>query len=127
MTKSESSKTDVDIYIRGFPEEVQSLLELIRQTIRDSAPDATEKINYGIPTFILNGNLVHFAAYKNHIGFYPGADGIAHFKKELSGYESAKGSVRFPIDGPMPLTLINKIVQFRVKQNLAKETGKRKT
>lgn len=124
MTKTQSSTSDVDEYIRRFPAEVQSLLELVRQSIRQSAPGATEKMSYGIPTFILNGNLVHFAAYKNHIGFYPGSDGIAHFRTELSQYESAKGSVRFPLDEPIPIALIEKIVQFRVKQNLASDSGK---
>jgi uncharacterized protein YdhG (YjbR/CyaY superfamily) len=126
MSKAQSSTSDVDEYIRRFPPDVQTLLERVRQSIKQSAQDATEKISYGIPTFMLNGNLVHFAAYKNHIGFYPGSDGIAHFEKELSEYESAKGSVRFPLDEPIPIALIEKSVQFRVKQNLASDTVKRR-
>ena len=109
---------DINEYIKGFPAPTQELLEQVRKTIRDAAPDAAETINYGIPTFTLNGNLVHFAAYKNHIGFYPTPSGIEAFKKELSGYVSAKGSVQFPIDKPMPLDLISEIVKFRVEENL---------
>lgn len=116
--------TTIDDYIAGFPKDVQVILEDLRATIRKAAPEAEETINYQIPTFTLNGNLVHFAAYKNHIGFYPTPSGIAAFKKELSAYEGAKGSVQFPIDKPLPLRLITKIVKFRVKENL--ERRKRK-
>ena len=108
----------IDEYIRLFPSDVQELLKQIRQTIKDAAPDATEKISYQMPTFYLNGNLVHFAAYKNHIGFYPASSGIAAFPNEIKAYKSAKGSVQFPIDQPMPLDLIKRIVEFRVKENL---------
>ena len=111
---------DIDTYIAAFPEETQVLLQQIRATIRQAAPDAKETINYGIPTLTLEGNLVHFAGYKNHIGFYPGASGIASFQEELSEYKSAKGSVQFPLDKPLPLALVHKIVVFRVKQNLEK-------
>ncbi|HMI67835.1 MAG TPA: DUF1801 domain-containing protein [Cyclobacteriaceae bacterium] len=116
--------TTIDDYIAGFPKDVQVILEDLRATIRKATPEAEETINYQIPTFTLNGNLVHFAAYKNHIGFYPTPSGIAAFKKELSAYEGAKGSVQFPIDKPLPLRLITKIVKFRVKENL--ERRKRK-
>ncbi|HUR12497.1 MAG TPA: DUF1801 domain-containing protein [Flavitalea sp.] len=116
---------NIDAYIAGFPKEVQQLLQQVRVTIRKAAPAAVEAIKYAIPTFILEGNLVHFAGYKNHIGFYPAPDGIATFKKELSKYKGAKGSVQFPIDEPMPLDLITKIVKFRVEQNLEK-AGKNK-
>ena len=116
--------TTIDDYIAGFPKDVQLILEELRATIRKTAPEAEETINYQIPTFTLNGNLVHFAAYKNHIGFYPTPSGIAAFKEELSGYEGAKGSVQFPIDKPLPLRLITKIVKFRVKENLERAGGK---
>jgi uncharacterized protein YdhG (YjbR/CyaY superfamily) len=116
--------TTIDDYIAGFPKDVQVILEELRATIRKAAPEAEETINYQIPTFTLNGNLVHFAAYKNHIGFYPTPSGIAAFKKELSAYEGAKGSVQFPIDKPLPLRLITKIVKFRVKENLERTERK---
>lgn len=111
---------DIDKYIADFPEDIQEILEELRSVIRKAAPQAEETINYGIPTFALKGNLVHFAAYKNHIGFYPGPSGINAFKKELSVYEGAKGSVKFPINNPLPLSLITKIIKFRVKENLEK-------
>jgi len=107
---------DIDSYIAAYPERVQGLLEEVRETIRRAAPDAVEAIKYGIPTFVQCENLVHFAAFKKHIGFYPAASGIAAFKDELSGYKSAKGSVQFPLDRPMPLQLIERIVKFRVRE-----------
>ncbi len=110
----------IDEYIGTFPQEIQTLLEQVRATIRQAAPEAEEAIKYAMPTFVLNGNLVHFAAYKNHIGFYPVPSGIEAFKKELSVYKGAKGSVQFPLDQPMPLELISKIVKFRVSENLKK-------
>jgi uncharacterized protein YdhG (YjbR/CyaY superfamily) len=115
-----ATSTDIDGCISTFPPGTQKLLKLLRATIRKAAPKAEEKISYGIPTFHLNGNLVHFSGYKNHIGFYPGASGIKHFKKELSPYKNSKGSVQFPLDKPLPLALITKIVKFRVKENLGK-------
>jgi uncharacterized protein YdhG (YjbR/CyaY superfamily) len=115
---------DIDEYIAAFPKDVQTVLKKIRLTIRKAAPQAKEKIGYGIPTFTLNGNLVHFAAYKNHIGFYPAPMGIAQFKKELAVYGSGKGSVRFPLDKSIPYGLITKIVKFRVKKNLEKTKKK---
>ena len=111
---------DIDEYIGLFPNHVREILEKIRITIRKAAPRAGEKIGYGIPTFTLNGNLVHFAAFKKHIGFYPTPSGIEQFKQELSIYESAKGSVQFPLDKPIPYGLISKIVKFRVLENLKK-------
>jgi len=111
---------NTDAYISGFPKETQKLLKLMRATIKKAAPMASEKISYGIPTFTLNGNLVHFAAYEKHIGFYPGAKAITVFKKEISAYKWAKGSVQFPLDEPLPLKLITKIVKFRVQENLKK-------
>ena len=107
----------IDTYISTFPDDVQVLLKSIRETVHKAAPDAEETIKYGIPTFVFHGNLVHFGGYKNHIGFYPAPSGIEAFKKELSQYKSAKGSVQFPIDKPLPLSLIAKIVTFRVKEN----------
>ena len=108
----------IDKYIATFPEEIQKILEELRATIIAAAPDAEEKISYQMPTFALKGNLVHFAAFKHHIGFYPTSTGIQAFKNELSIYKGAKGSVQFPIDKPLPLKLISKIVKFRVAENL---------
>jgi len=122
----DTSIENVESYIATFPKETQKLLEQIRQTIRSVAPRATEKIGYGIPTFVLNGNLVHYAGYKNHIGFYPGAAGIAKFQEELSVYKGAKGSVQFPLDQPLPLKLVSEITKFRVVQNEQKPTTKGK-
>lgn len=116
----------IDEYIAGFPNEVREILEKVRLTIRQAAPEAEETISYQIPTFILKGNLVHFAAYKKHVGFYPGASGIETFKDELSAYKGGKGSVQFPLDKPIPFALISKIVKFRVKQNLERAKAKRK-
>ena len=113
-----TSARDIDAYIVGFPSDAQKILEKVRRTIREAAPNAQETIKYAIPTFTLNGNLVHFAAFKNHIGFYPEPSGIEEFKDELSAYEGAKGSVRFPLDNPIPFDLIKRIVKFRVKENL---------
>jgi len=113
-------KNEIDIYISSFPKEIQILLEQVRKTIRQAAPEATETIKYAMPTFVLNGNLVHFAAFKNHIGFYPVPSGIEAFKKELSIYKQGKGSVQFPLDQPIPVELIAKIVKFRVTENQRK-------
>lgn len=117
---------DINTYLVDFPEVVQYMLQDIRETIAKAAPKATEAISYGIPTFRLEGNLVHFAGYKNHIGFYPGAGAIEHFKKELTAYKLSKGTVQFPLDKPVPLGLISKIVKFRVKQSLEKAKLKKK-
>jgi uncharacterized protein YdhG (YjbR/CyaY superfamily) len=117
---------NIDEYIAGFPKEVQDILEKLRGTIKKAAPEAKETINYAIPTFTLEGNLVHFAAFKTHIGFYPAPSGVAAFKKELSVYEGAKGSVQFPMDKPLPLSLVTKIVKFRVKENIEKAKQKQK-
>lgn len=116
----------IDEYIAGFPNDVQQILVKIRMVIKNAAPNADETIKYQIPTFTLEGNLVHFAAYKKHIGFYPTSTGIAKFKKELSVYEGAKGSVQFPLDKPIPFALISRIVKFRVKENLARAAAKGK-
>lgn len=126
MQTKQTTPKDIDEYIAGFPKDVQKILEKIRKTIRKVAPDAKEKISYQMPTFTLEGNLVHFAAFKKHIGFYPVPTGIEKFKKELSAYEGGKGSVRFPLDKPIPYDLIGKIVAFRVKENLEKAEAKGK-
>ncbi|HUP62007.1 MAG TPA: DUF1801 domain-containing protein [Thermoanaerobaculia bacterium] len=106
----------IDEYIAGFPNDVQKILKKIRTTIRKAAPDAQETIRYAIPTFTLNGNLVHFAAYKHHIGFYPAPSGTKKFQKELAPYKSGKGSIQFPLDEPIPCDLISEIVKFRVRE-----------
>jgi uncharacterized protein YdhG (YjbR/CyaY superfamily) len=110
----------IDEYISQFPKDVQQILQTLRQVIHEAAPDAEEKISYQMPTFYLHGNLVHFAAYKHHIGFYPAPSGIAAFKDALSAYKGAKGSVQFPIESPLPYDLIREIVAFRVRENMKK-------
>ena len=120
MKRSQTPPKTVDEYIANFPPDVQKRLGDVRQAIREAAPKAEEAIKYQIPTFVLNGNLVHFGAFKTHIGFYPTPAGIERFKKELARYETAKGSVQFPLDKPMPLALIRKIVKTRVKEAEAK-------
>ena len=126
MTTNKTTPKNIDAYIANFPKDVQEILSELRATIRDAAPEAEETISYQMPTFRLKGNLVHFAAYKNHIGFYPTPSGIENFKKELSLYKGAKGSVKFPIDKPLPFDLISKIVKFRVAENLERATRKTK-
>ena len=115
----------IDEYINTFPDDVRTILNELRQTIKEVAPEAEETINYQIPTITLHGNLVHFAAFKNHIGFYPAPSGMEAFKKELSAYKGAKGSVQFPVDQPLPLPLIRKIVEYRVKENLERKQEKK--
>ncbi len=126
MKSEKTAPATIDEYIAGFPPDVQAILQRIRATIREAAPDATEAIKYQMPTFVLNGNLVHFGAFKSHIGFYPVPSGIEKFKKELSVYKGAKGSVQFPLDQPMPYDLISRIVTFRVKENMAKVKARAK-
>jgi len=121
-----SRPTNVDEYISGSQKDIQKMLEQLRVTITVAAPQATEVISYGMPAFKMNGMLAWFAAHTNHIGFYPGASGIEAFKKELSIYKWAKGSVQFPFDKPLPLRLITKIIKFRVKENLQKASMKKK-
>ncbi|MBX7259052.1 MAG: DUF1801 domain-containing protein [Candidatus Hydrogenedentes bacterium] len=113
--------TTIDSYIAAQPGEVQPLLQALRSTIQKQAPDAEEAIAYGMPTFRLNGNLVHFAACANHIGFYPTPSAICEFQESLSKYKTSKGAIQFPIDKKLPLALIGKMVRFRVKENLAKK------
>jgi uncharacterized protein YdhG (YjbR/CyaY superfamily) len=126
MKTKQAAPQTIDEYIAGFPPEVQEILQKIRLTIRQAAPDAEEAIKYQMPTFTLSGNLVHFAAFKNHIGFYPVPSGIEKFKKELAPYQQGKGSVQFPLDQPIPYGLISKIVKFRVKENAARVAAKKK-
>lgn len=126
METRQPSPKDIDEYIAAFPEEARELLEKVRRTIREATPDAEEAIKYQIPTFTLHGNLVHFAAFKNHIGFYPAPSGIEAFKEELSAYKGAKGSVQFPLDQPIPFDLIRKIVRFRAEENMTKAEAKKK-
>lgn len=119
MASKKAFKT-IDEYIATFPKNVQVILEKLKQVIRDSAPEAKEAISYQMPTFKLKGNLVHFAAYKKHIGLYPTPSAIETFKEELSDYETSKGAIRFPLDKPLPFDLIKRIVKFRVEENLEK-------
>ena len=113
----------IDEYIAAFPEDVRKELEKLRRVIRGSAPRAEEAIAYGIPTFRLNGNLVHFAAFKGHISFFPTSSPIPVFKKELAPYKLSKGTIRFPLDRPIPYDLVKKIVRYRVRENLDKTPG----
>ena len=124
MKNAQTRPTNIDEYIAGFPKDIQGILQKIRKAVKKAAPEAQEKIGYQMPTFTLNGNLVHFAAFKHHIGFYPTPSGTAKFQKEISVYKAAKGSIQFPLDQPMPYELIAKIVEFRVKEQQAK--GKKK-
>ncbi len=118
------SLNTIDAYIASFPRDVQVVLQKIRGIIKKAAPEAEEAIKYQIPTFVLNGNLVHFAAFPQHIGFYPTPSGIERFKDALSGYSSGKGSVQFPLDSPIPYGLITKIVKFRVSENRERSTAR---
>jgi uncharacterized protein YdhG (YjbR/CyaY superfamily)/GNAT superfamily N-acetyltransferase len=115
---------DIDKYIAGFPDDIQSILKQVRTTIRKAAPQAVEAIKYGMPTYILNGNLVHFAAFKQHIGLYPAPEGNDSFKKEISVYKGAKSSIRFPLDKPIPLDLISRIVEFRIMETMGRKSPK---
>ena len=126
MKPNQTAPQNIDEYIAGFPPDIQEILQKIRTTIRKAAPKAEETIKYQMPTFTLNGNLVHFAAFKRHIGFYPTPTGTREFQKELSIYKGAKGSVQFPLDQPIPFGLIGKIVKFRARENLAKAAAKEK-
>ena len=126
MMEDKLKPKNIDEYIATFPEDVQVMLAELRATIQATAPAAEEKISYQMPTFALNGNLVHFAAFKNHIGLYPAPTGMEAFQEELSVYKTGKGSVQFPIDQPLPLDLIRKIVQYRVAENVQRAAAKSK-
>ena len=125
MKPNQPAPENIDEYIAGFPKDIQELLQKVRATIRKAAPDAEEAIKYQIPTFTLKGNLVHFAAFKNHIGFYPTPTGIEAFQEELSDYEVTKGTIRFPLDKPIPFDLISRIVELRVRETLEKALRRR--
>ena len=127
MESKKAAYTSIDEYIATFPAEIQARLEEMRAAILAAAPDAQEKISYLMPAFYLHGNLVYFAAWKNHIGFYATPTGNEAFKDELSHYEIAKGSIKFPNDKPLPLDLITRIVKFRVAENLRRTESKKKT
>ena len=126
MQAGDAGPTTIDEYIAGFPSDVQAILHKIRQTIREAAPDAEETIKYCMPTFTLKGNLVYFAAFKHHIGFYPAPSGIEQFKSAVAAYETGKGTLQFPFDQPIPYDLISEVVKFRVGENLARAEAKRK-
>jgi len=127
MRSNLTAPKNIDEYIAGFPNNVRKILEQIRMTVREAAPDAEETISYQIPTFTLKGKyLIYFAAYKKHIGLYPAPRGVEKFKKELSLYEGGKGTVRFPLDKAIPFRLINRIVKFRVKESLERAKAKPK-
>ena len=117
---------NIDEYIAGFPPEVRKVLERVRLTIRKAAPGAEEAIKYKIPAFTLKGNLIYFAAHQNHVGIYPVPKGMKEFQKEIAGYRGGKGTIRFPLGEPVPLDLLRKIVEFRVKENLENAEGKRR-
>ncbi|MBC8032583.1 MAG: DUF1801 domain-containing protein [Chitinophagaceae bacterium] len=117
---------NIDAYIAGFPKDVQKVLEQVRSTIKRAAPDAEEAISYAIPTFKYHGNLVHFAAFKSHIGFYATPSGNDVFQKEIAAYKTGRGSIQFPLDQPMPLKLIKQLVEFRVLENEEKAKMKKK-
>ncbi len=126
MKSSMAGYTSIDEYIATFPEEIQATLQELRALIHRLAPEATEAIRYGIPTFILGGNLVHFAAYKRHIGFYPAPSGIEAFQAELAPYRAGKGTLQFPLGKPLPLDLIGRIVEYRVAENLIRAEARAK-
>ncbi|MCM3042233.1 DUF1801 domain-containing protein [Paenibacillus motobuensis] len=126
MNANKVTYESIDHYISTFPPDIQEILEAIRQVIREAAPDAVEKISYQMPTFAQQGNVVHFAAFKNHIGFYPAPSGIDEFEQELAPYKAGKGTIQFPLGKPIPYDLITKIVKFRVAENIAKAESKAK-
>ena len=126
MTTDKIPVKDIDEYIANFSVEIQIMLNTIRETIRNNAPEAIETISYSMPAFKFHGMLVYFAAYNHHIGFYPGVLAIESFKNELKGLKTAKGTIRFPLDKPLPIDLISKIVQFRVTENTKKAAAKKK-
>jgi len=126
MKTKRAAARNIDQYIAGFPDEVQEILEKIRMTIRKVVPDAKEKISYAIPTFTVDGKyLIYFAGYKNHVSIYPAPRGSEKFKEELAKYEGGKGTVRFPLDKPIPYGLIKRIVQFKVRESRGPAKGKK--
>lgn len=119
------SPNTIDEFIANFPPNIQALLQQIRAVIHEAAPEAAETISYGIPTFTLNGNLVHFSAYKNHIGFYPAPSGIEQFKDALAKYQKGKGTIQFPINEPIPFELVREVTLFRLAENKRKAEQKK--
>ena len=126
MKTDQTTPKSIDDYIAGFPPDVRVILQKLRATIRKTAPAAEEAIKYRLPTFVLHGNLVHFGAFKKHIGFYATPTGNKQFRQELSAYQGAKGSVQFPLDKPIPYGLVSKMVKFRVQENLERSLAKKK-
>lgn len=126
MEENKIRFSSIDEYILQFPLEVQEILTNLRNVIKESAPEAVEKISYQMPTFALHGNLVHFAAYQKHIGFYPASSGIAAFTDKLLEYKTSKGAVQFPINKPLPYELIREIVRFRIDENIKRVEEKLK-
>ena len=126
MKTDQTTPKTIDDYIASFPPDVRAILEKLRATIRKAAPGAEAAIKYRLPTFVLSGNLVHFGAFKRHIGFYATSTGHKQFRQELSAYEGSKGSVQFPLDKPIPYGLVSKMVKFRVQENLARSIANRK-
>ncbi len=124
MNEDKAASQTIDDYVAGFPPEVQAILQQIRQIVHDAAPEAEEAIKYQMPTFVLHGNLVHFAAYRQHIGFYPTPSATEAFQQALAPYKGGKGSIRFPLDQPIPYDLIRQIVAFRVAENQARAETK---
>lgn len=127
MSTGKAEPKDVEDYIAAFPQEIQEILQKIRMTIREAAPEAEETIKYQMPTFVLGSNLAHFAAFKNHIGFYPAPRGIEELEDEVAAYRGAKSSLRFPLDKPIPYDLIGRIVKLRAERSLEKAALKRKS
>ncbi len=125
METEKASFTNIDEYIAGTAPEIRTKLSALRAVIREEAPDAEERISWGMPTFTLHGDLVHFALHKNHIGFYPGSSGILAFQEDLSGYKTSKGAIQFPLSEPLPLDLIRRIVRFRAEENARLAAAKR--
>jgi uncharacterized protein YdhG (YjbR/CyaY superfamily) len=126
MENSKPAPTTIDEYIAGFPTDIQEKLHAMRATIHAAAPEATEKISYGMPTFYQQGNVVHFAAFKNHIGFFPAPSGIERFAQEIGPYQTSKGTLQFPLTQPIPFDLVTKITEFRVQENLTRAKAKKK-
>jgi uncharacterized protein YdhG (YjbR/CyaY superfamily) len=126
MDNSRPTPKNIDEYIAGYPADIQQILQKIRALIHETAPEAQETISYQVPTFTLKGNLVHFAAFKSHISFFPASSGVEKFKNELEGYKTSKGTIQFPLGQPIPYDLIRRIVLFRVQENLARAEAKAK-
>jgi uncharacterized protein YdhG (YjbR/CyaY superfamily) len=126
MPADRTVANSIDEYIAAFPQDIQQILQKIRSIVHEIAPDAKEKISYGMPAFTLDGNLVYFAAFQHHIGFYPTPSGTDAFQKELTPYKHAKGSIQFPLDKPIPYDLIRQITEFRVKETREKAATKKK-